>query len=170
MALATHTRESFTAEWPREVLEVGFPTLRAASSAGPGSSASLARRVRGFSRSSPSAAEPGIESHRQLDRALRDRVTSRARRGPGRVRRQPLAQPGRWPRSGGTLSGERARGLWWDNALFVVRAWRLRWPAQWCRAGPRALTVNPSFRSTVTAPVLPPSKSPEARRLPVASS
>jgi hypothetical protein len=30
--------------------------------------------------------------------------------------------------------------------------------------GPEARTVNPSFPSTLTAPLLPPSKSPEARR------
>jgi len=37
-------------------------------------------------------------------------------------------------------------------------------------AGRRGWTVNPSFPSTLTAPVFPPSKSPEARRWPVANS
>ena len=37
-------------------------------------------------------------------------------------------------------------------------------------AGLRAWMVNPSFPSTLTAPVFPPSKSPEARRWPVANS
>src|SRR5215831_17089069 len=43
-------------------------------------------------------------------------------------------------------------------------------PGQLYPAGRRASTVNPSFPSTATAPLLPPSKSPEARRWPVASS
>jgi hypothetical protein len=37
-------------------------------------------------------------------------------------------------------------------------------------AGLRASMVNPSFPSTLTTPVFPPSKSPEARRWPVANS
>ena len=37
-------------------------------------------------------------------------------------------------------------------------------------AGRRGWTVNPSVPSTLTAPVFPPSKSPEARRWPVANS
>jgi hypothetical protein len=37
-------------------------------------------------------------------------------------------------------------------------------------AGRRGWMVNPSFPSTLTAPVFPPSKSPEARRWPVANS
>jgi hypothetical protein len=37
-------------------------------------------------------------------------------------------------------------------------------------AGRRGSIVNPSFPSTLTAPVFPPSKSPEARRWPVANS
>ena len=41
---------------------------------------------------------------------------------------------------------------------------RQLWPAG------RVWTVNPSFPSTLTAPVFPPSKSPEARRWPVANS
>ena len=38
------------------------------------------------------------------------------------------------------------------------------------RAGYRASTTNPSSPSTLTAPLFPPSKSPEASRLPVANS
>jgi hypothetical protein len=37
-------------------------------------------------------------------------------------------------------------------------------------AGRRGWMVNPSFPSTLTAPVFPPSKSPEARRWAVANS
>jgi hypothetical protein len=43
---------------------------------------------------------------------------------------------------------------------------RVRFPAYYCFAS----MVKPSFLRTVTAPALPPSKSPEARRWPVASS
>jgi hypothetical protein len=41
---------------------------------------------------------------------------------------------------------------------------------QFWLAGRRVWTVNPSLPSTLTAPVFPPSKSPEARRWPVANS
>ena len=90
-------------------------------------------------------------------------------RGPGTVINTSLAaitRPAQIapPRSCGGRVGLAGAFAWTATGAAV----RTR---QTYLAGRRiSLTLNPSFPSTRTAPVFPPSKSPEARRRPVANS